>query len=54
MMPEMYKKPDAVADRICKAWRYAANMADESLEAIDELLGELASKAGIEQTPRFR
>jgi hypothetical protein len=28
-------------------------MADESLEAIDELLGELASKAGIEQTPRF-
>ena len=53
MMPEMYKKPDAVPDRICEAWRHAANMADESLEAIDELLGELARKAGIEQTPRF-
>ena len=53
LMPEQYKKPDAVADRIYKAWRDATNMANESLEAIDELLGELARKAGIEQTPRF-
>ena len=28
-------------------------MAHEALEAIDELVGELANKAGIEPTPRF-